>query len=60
MSDANSNANLREKTTLLDKDQEAPFTWPEGFNAVANNLQFLPEEARVPALMGLAMGLDMK
>jgi hypothetical protein len=42
-------------TVTLDKDQEVPFTYPDGFNAVANSLQFLPEESRAQTLIGLAM-----
>jgi hypothetical protein len=57
MSDANSTPNQSGKTAVLGKNEEIPFTWPEGFNAVANSLQFLPEEERVPALTALATGL---
>jgi hypothetical protein len=56
MSDTNSAANQNDKIVILGKDDEVPFTYPEGFNAVADTLQFLPEENRVPALMGLVMG----
>jgi hypothetical protein len=45
--------------TILDKDQEAPFTYPEGFNAVANSLQFLPEESRAQTLAGLVKAILM-
>jgi hypothetical protein len=41
----------------LDKDQPIPFTYPEGFNAVANSLQFLPEEIRAQTLTGLVIGM---
>jgi hypothetical protein len=41
------------QATILDKDQPAPFTYPDGFNAVANSLQFLPEELRAKTLAGL-------
>jgi hypothetical protein len=44
-------------TVILDKDQPIPFTYPEGFNAVANSLQFLPEEARAQTLTGLVLGI---
>jgi hypothetical protein len=43
------------QAAALDKDQLAPFTYPEGFNAVANSLQSLPEELRATTLAGLAM-----
>jgi hypothetical protein len=39
------------------KDQPVPFTYPDGFNAVANSLHFLPEEARVQTLTGLVLGI---
>jgi hypothetical protein len=44
-----------EKTKVIGKDQAVPFTYPEGFNAVANSLQFLQEEARAQTLTGLVM-----
>jgi hypothetical protein len=47
------------QATILDKDQPVPFTYPEGFNAVANSLQFLPEELRATTLAGLAMAILM-
>jgi hypothetical protein len=43
----------------LEKDQPVPFTYPEGFNAVANSLQFLPEELRVQILTALLMVIRM-
>jgi hypothetical protein len=49
MSDANSITN--QNKAILGRDDPVPFTWPEGFNTVANSLQFLPEEARSPVLM---------
>jgi hypothetical protein len=48
---------LQHSTVVLDKDQPISFTYPEGFNAVANSLQFLPEEARVQILSGLVVGM---
>jgi hypothetical protein len=56
MSDINSTTNQNGKTVILSKNDEVLFTYPEGFNAVANTLQFLPEKERVPALIGLVMG----
>jgi hypothetical protein len=47
------------KPTALGKDQEAPFTYPEGFNAVANSLDFLPEELRSQILTGLVLAIWM-
>jgi hypothetical protein len=43
------------QAAVLNKDQPAPFTYPDGFNAVANSLQSLPEELRTSTLAGLAM-----
>jgi hypothetical protein len=59
MSDNKTVPNMPNSTTvaILDKDQPVPFTYPEGFNAVANSLQFLPEEARIPTLTRLVMGI---
>ncbi|MDR2053114.1 MAG: hypothetical protein LBP80_06850 [Treponema sp.] len=45
---------------ILGKDQEIPFTYPEGFKAVANSLQFLPEEARVQTLTALVLIVMMQ
>jgi hypothetical protein len=45
------------KTTALDRDLPVPFTYPEGFNAVANSLQFLPEELRVKTLAGFVQAM---
>jgi hypothetical protein len=45
------------KPAPLDKDQPIPFTYPEGFNAVADSLQFLPEEERVQTLTGLVRSI---
>jgi hypothetical protein len=42
-------------TATLEKDQAVLFTYPEGFNIVANSLHFLPEELRIQALTGLVM-----
>jgi hypothetical protein len=47
----------QDSAVILDKDQPIPFTYPEGFNAVANSLQFLPEEARAQTLTGLVLGI---
>jgi hypothetical protein len=57
MSDNKTVSNMPDSTAaaVLDKNQLVPFTYPEGFNAVANSLQFLPEEARVQALVGLML-----
>jgi hypothetical protein len=52
MSDNNTVPNTP-KAVALDKDQPVPFTCPEGFDAVANSLQFLPEELRVQTLTEL-------
>jgi hypothetical protein len=53
----NTNATRREQngTAVLNRNQLVLFTYPESFNAVANSLQFLPEESRVQALVGLVM-----
>jgi hypothetical protein len=39
----------------LDKDQPVPFTYPDGFQAVINSLEFLPEEAREQTLAALVV-----
>jgi hypothetical protein len=59
MSDNKTVPNMHNSNTAvtLDKDQPVPFTYPEGFNAVANSLQFLPEEARAQTLTGLVMAI---
>jgi hypothetical protein len=50
MSDgANKNAPV-----LKDSD-EVPFTYPEGYQAVAKSLDFLPEDKREAALSALMM-----
>lgn len=41
----------------LSKDQEAPFDYPEGFKALANSLEFLPEELREQTLMGFVTAI---
>jgi hypothetical protein len=56
MSDANTTAGGKNSAAILDKNQAIPFTYPDGFKAVANSLQFLPEEEREQALLGLVMG----
>jgi hypothetical protein len=58
MSDTNSTVNQGGK--ILGKDEKVPFTYPEGFNAVADSLQFLPEEARIPILATLAQYFIMQ
>jgi hypothetical protein len=59
MSDNKTVPNMPDSNTAirLDKEQPIPFTYPEGFNAVANSLQFLPEELRVQALTRLVMAI---
>jgi hypothetical protein len=42
----------QDNAVALEKDQPVSFTYPDGFNAAANSLQFLPEESRVQALAG--------
>jgi hypothetical protein len=54
MSDTKTVPNAAE---ILDKDTPVPFTYPEGFNAVVNSLQFLPEEIRAQTLTRLVMGI---
>lgn len=44
------NGGNAEKPVVIGKDDPVPFTYPEGFNAVANSLQFLPEVSRVQIL----------
>jgi hypothetical protein len=41
----------------LDKDQEAPLDYPEGFKALANSLKFLPKELREQTLSGFVMAI---
>jgi hypothetical protein len=47
----------QDSAVVLDKDQPIPFTFPEGFNTVANSLQFLPKEVRSQTLTGLVIGI---
>ena len=45
---------------ILADDEEVPFDFPEGFEAMAHSLQFLPDdETRKQVLMGLAQGMAM-
>jgi hypothetical protein len=59
MSDSKTLSNTPDSSAseVLDKNQPVPFTYPEGFNAVANSLQFLPENLRVQTLTRLVMSI---
>ena len=46
---------------VLADEEEALFTYPEGFDMVANALDFIPdEEMRKQALLGLVLGMLMQ
>jgi hypothetical protein len=59
MSDSKTLSNTPDSgaAAVLDRNQPVPFTYPEGFNAVANSLQFLPENLRVQTLTRLVMSI---
>jgi hypothetical protein len=59
MSDSNTTAGNKNSAAVLDKNQAISFSYPEGFNAVAGSLQFLPEEERKQILTGLVMRILM-
>jgi hypothetical protein len=43
---------------ILASDESVPFTYPEGFNAAANSLRFLPNmETRVQTLTAIMLGV---
>jgi hypothetical protein len=52
--------NEEQNNVVIPGNQPIPFDYPEGFNAVANSLKFLPEEARVYTLSGLVLAILMQ
>jgi hypothetical protein len=53
MSDATANKAI----PVLQDSDEVPFTYPEGYQAMINSLDFLPENKREAALTAMMMRL---
>jgi hypothetical protein len=50
-----SDAAKKEGKPVLQDSDEVPFTWPEGYQAMINSLDFLPEDRREAALSALML-----